>query len=44
VRIDPEQLWFWTPEWQAGEREVDRELQAGLYEDFDSMDEFLATL
>jgi hypothetical protein len=30
VRIDPEQLWFWTPEWQAGEREVDRELQAGL--------------
>ncbi len=24
--IDPEQAWFWTPEWQAGEREVDAEL------------------
>ncbi|MGH3544663.1 MAG: hypothetical protein ACRDPW_01825 [Mycobacteriales bacterium] len=21
--IDPEQAWFWTPEWQEGEREVD---------------------
>lgn len=21
--IDPEQAWYWTPEWQAGEREVD---------------------
>jgi hypothetical protein len=21
-RIDPEQTWFWTPEWQAKEREA----------------------
>ncbi|MGI8648551.1 MAG: hypothetical protein DLM55_06725 [Acidimicrobiales bacterium] len=21
--IDPDQAWYWTPEWQAGEREVD---------------------
>lgn len=24
--IDPDQWWFWTPEWQEGEREVDAEL------------------
>ncbi|MGH3544932.1 MAG: hypothetical protein ACRDPW_03265 [Mycobacteriales bacterium] len=24
--IDPDQAWFWTPEWQKGEREVDAEL------------------
>lgn len=27
--IDPDQSWFCTPEWQTGEREVSRELQAG---------------
>ena len=21
--------WFWTPEWQAGEREVEEDLRAG---------------
>ncbi|MGH8605762.1 MAG: hypothetical protein ACREXR_24115, partial [Gammaproteobacteria bacterium] len=24
--IDPDQAWFWTPEWQAKEREVDEEM------------------
>jgi len=24
--IDPDQAWFWTPEWQEGEREVDASL------------------
>jgi hypothetical protein len=28
-RLNPEQAWFWTEEWQAGEREVDREIAAG---------------
>jgi AbrB family looped-hinge helix DNA binding protein len=27
--IDADQAWFWSPEWQAGEREVDEELRAG---------------
>ena len=44
VEIDPQQLWFWTPEWQADERRVDEELRAGLYEEFDNIDEFVATL
>ena len=27
--IDPDQAWFWTPTWQAGEREADQQLAAG---------------
>jgi hypothetical protein len=26
---DPDQAWFWTPEWQAGERAADADLTAG---------------
>ena len=44
VEISPDQRWFWTPEWQAGEREVDVQLEAGEYENFDSMEDFLAAL
>lgn len=44
VEIDPEQRWFWTPEWQAGERMVEEDLRLGRYEDFDSMDDFLQSL
>jgi len=28
-RIDPDQAWFWTPEWQEGEREVDEGIARG---------------
>lgn len=28
VPTAPDQWWFWTPEWQAGERDVDAELSA----------------
>jgi len=34
--IDPDQAWFWTPEWQAGEREVDEQIARGAVETFDS--------
>jgi hypothetical protein len=44
VEIDAEQLWFWTPEWLSGERMVEEDLRLGRYEDFDNMDDFLATL
>ena len=43
--IDPDQAWFWTPEWQAKEREVDDERAAGVSDrDFASGEEFLAYL
>ncbi len=43
-RIDPEQAWFWTREWQAREREADDDLAAGRTTRFESDDEFLAAL
>jgi hypothetical protein len=39
-----DQAWFWTPEWQAGEREADRNIRAGRTTYFDSDEEFLAAL
>lgn len=43
--IDPDQAWFWTPEWQAKEREVDEEMATGIPDRvFDFGEEFLAYL
>ncbi|GAA1748509.1 AbrB/MazE/SpoVT family DNA-binding domain-containing protein [Luedemannella helvata] len=43
--VPRDQDWFWTPEWQAGERQVDAELAAGKPgQVFGSDEEFLATL
>jgi len=42
--IDASQAWFWTPEWQRGEREADADLAAGRSERFESDEEFLAAL
>lgn len=44
IIVDPEQLWFWTEDWQAGERQVDEYIQEGNTQIFDSMEEFLRTL
>ncbi|MGH2387019.1 MAG: hypothetical protein ACRDIE_02355 [Chloroflexota bacterium] len=43
-QYNPEQLWFWTEEWQAGEREADREIAAGEVTPPMTGDEFLAEL
>ena len=43
--IDPDQAWYWTPEFQDGEREMEADLAAGRRgEVFDSTEEFLAAL
>jgi bifunctional DNA-binding transcriptional regulator/antitoxin component of YhaV-PrlF toxin-antitoxin module len=42
--IDPDQAWFWTPEWLEGEREVDAEIAAGGGERFGSGEEFMAAM
>lgn len=42
--IDATQAWFWTPEWQAGEREADADIAAGRVETFASGEEFLDAL
>jgi hypothetical protein len=41
---DPSQAWFWTPEWQAGERAVDEEIAAGQVQTFDDVDALFAHL
>ena len=43
-QIDASQAWFWTPEWQAGEREAEGDIAAGRVTRFDSDTEFLAWL
>jgi hypothetical protein len=43
-RIDPEQAWFWTHEWQTKEREAEDDRKAGRVARYNSDDEFLATL
>lgn len=42
--IDPDQAWFWTPEWQAGEREADADIAAGRGTRYRGDEEFLAAL
>jgi len=44
-KIDPDQLWFWTPDWQAKEREVDESIRRGEPGTIHMSDEeFLAAL
>lgn len=42
--IDATQAWFWSPDWQAGEREADADRAAGRVESFSSGEEFLGAL
>ena len=42
--IPADQQWFWTEEWQAGEREAQAEIEAGKVKHFDSMEKFLEDL
>ncbi len=41
---DPDQGWFWTPEWLAGEVEADQNIAAGRVTHHDSDEAFLASL
>ncbi len=41
---DPEQAWFWTPEWQAKEREADEDFQAGRYKSFAKAEDLIKDL
>jgi len=39
-----DQAWFWSKEWQAGERESENDLSAERYQAFDSMEDLLDDL
>ncbi len=43
-RIDPDQAWFWTPDWLAGELEADREARSSAGEVYKDADAFKAAL
>lgn len=42
--IDKSQAYFWTREWQEGEREADEDIKAGRLKTFDSIDDLIAEL
>lgn len=42
--IATNQEWFWSEAWQAGERQVDAYIEAGEFDEFETMEEFLRTL
>lgn len=42
--IDKSQAYFWTEEWQQGEREADEDIRAGRIQVFGSLDELLKEL
>ena len=44
ITIPADQAWYWTEEWQAGEREVDEEAARGEERVFDSAEEFVTHL
>lgn len=44
LTIDPEQSWFWTPEWQAREKATQADIASGNYKEFATMEEFLAEM
>ena len=43
-RTDPETAYFWTEEWQAGEREADEDIRLGRTLTFDNPDDALEYL
>ena len=42
--IDSTQAWFWTADWQAGEREASEQIAAGALDTFKGGEEFLDAL
>lgn len=42
--VPAEQAWFWSDEWQAGEREASEQLVAGQGTVFDGSDAFIDSL
>jgi len=42
--IDSDQMYWWTEEWQEGERAAARDVRAGRVQAFSNVDEFLSDL
>jgi len=44
MAVGPEHAWYWSDHWQAWEKEADEDREAGRYEVFESMDDFIEAL
>ncbi len=44
LAVAEDQAWFWTDEWQTGEREAEADLAAGRYQVFGTMEDLLNDL
>lgn len=44
VDLPDDQAWFWTKEWQAGEKAVDDALARGEYRDFEDAESLIEAL
>lgn len=42
--VPKDQEWFWSDEWQTGERQVNEDLRAGRYKIFDTVEKLFADL
>ena len=42
--VPAEQAWFWTKEWQEGEKEVEEDKAAGKVKSFDNVEDLLEDL
>ena len=42
--IDAQQAWFWSKEWQEGEKEAQADLQAGKVKKFKNVEDLIADL
>ncbi len=42
--IDKSQAYFWTPEWQAAEREASADIAEGRVQEFENIDDLVAGL
>jgi hypothetical protein len=42
--LEDDQSWYWSEEWQAGERAAEADLAAGRGQVFDTMEDFLQDL
>lgn len=44
ANVPPDEQWFWSEEWQAGEREVNEAFAKGDYLEFESVEEAITEL
>jgi len=44
IKVPRDEAWFWTPEWQAREKEADKDIATGKYRDFDTLEDLLKDL